>query len=163
MKTTPCVGCGYCCVKVTCTAGIEKFGVNKKPCQGLIWNDKDGRHWCKLGIGNDQAAHFYRNYLHMGAGCSSTLFNDWRTNIRDRTKSVSQPTSVISPIPPIMQVFLKCLAKQFVSPDVLYNTLVDFKREMSRTEIGEEKYEQIELEIKRCFDQNRQSFMKEFF
>lgn len=55
--------------------------VNGK-CTQLYWDPEAGRHWCKAikekpSLGDRVA---------IGGGCSSTLFNTWREELKDRTK-----------------------------------------------------------------------------
>jgi len=69
-----CLGCGYCCLKVQCQISIREYGV-RKICPALKWNGV--RHICLLAIK-------YKNELAINAGCSSSLFNLWRKEIKDR-------------------------------------------------------------------------------
>lgn len=71
-----CVGCGYCCLKGQCIYSIRKYG-NKKRCPALLWNAKKKRYFCLLVIDNDSL----RVGLAIGEGCSSSLFNEWRSNV----------------------------------------------------------------------------------
>lgn len=86
MNVTPCIGCAYCCSKVVCSLGAQVYGV-KPPCQGLVWDEKKGRHLCKLILDSrGELRTFLMEVLAIGAGCSSSLFNDWRTELRCRVK-----------------------------------------------------------------------------
>ena len=69
-KIAPCVGCGYCCMKVQCALGGVVLGFQGE-CDGLFF--KDGRFWCVLAKYSGA-----RRELYIGDGCSSTLFNTQR-------------------------------------------------------------------------------------
>lgn len=78
-----CVGCGYCCNKVTCPPGRwlapESHSENDK-CYFL---EKDGLvHRCGLIT---QSSGTLRKalewHLAIGAGCSSSMFNNYRDEI----------------------------------------------------------------------------------
>jgi hypothetical protein len=84
LKVQPCIGCGYCCT-IPCAPAIRIHN-GKMPCPSLIWNKDDKRHYCKLCLGEDGLK--FKDQLYVGAGCSSTLFNEWRTYLKDRTKIV---------------------------------------------------------------------------
>lgn len=85
MRVEPCLGCGYCCSKATCPLGAQVYGV-KFPCSGLVWNKAKGRHLCKLLLeSKGQLRKFIAEGLAIGAGCSSSLFNTWREDLRNRT------------------------------------------------------------------------------
>jgi len=74
----PCVGCGYCCIKVMCWIGLSKHGFNER-CPALTWSDSNERYYCKLAQEDATIA----DNLHIGAGCSSDL-NTWRKDVRER-------------------------------------------------------------------------------
>lgn len=67
MKSKPCVGCGYCCIKVQCAPSFFKYGEQKR-CPALYW---DGTCYRCKDIGE------YGSYLAIGEGCCSPL-NSWR-------------------------------------------------------------------------------------
>ena len=75
-RTSHCVGCGYCCSKVVCILGFERFGPNP-PCPAL--KEHDGRFWCGIV---EQATGMEKeeliDQLAIGAGCTSTMFNTVR-------------------------------------------------------------------------------------
>lgn len=75
-----CIGCGYCCVKVQCAASVSVYGV-KALCPALKWTGT--RHLC--GLMQGKRSWYYKKELAAGAGCSSPLFNNFRTEVRDRT------------------------------------------------------------------------------
>lgn len=74
-----CVGCGYCCLKVTCDVGYEYHRVSGKtyPCPSLRWSGK--RYVCDL-------AERYKIPLSIGEGCSSSL-NTWRKDVKERREN----------------------------------------------------------------------------
>ena len=65
MKTTPCIGCGYCCRKVRCAISYQMFKTDDKKCKALKWN---GKRWiCEIvcfiptiGFGCSSALNTYR-------------------------------------------------------------------------------------------------------
>ena len=81
MRTSPCVGCGYCCQKAPCPVAFimgwyEPYGV----CAGLVWNEQAGRYWCRAV--QDEPARTrlqLEESMAIGAGCSSTLCNSQRS------------------------------------------------------------------------------------
>lgn len=160
-KYTECIGCGYCCAKTQCVAGIDKFGTSHQPCLGLVWDEEAGRHWCRLGLGSDQSAFFYRQALYMGAGCSSAMFNEWRTDLKDRTKVLfDRPFQ--SPIPAIMQIFLRSLGRQFITGDCIELMLSDFNTSLLKQDYEEETIRIYIKWIKKYITENRSSFSTEF-
>jgi hypothetical protein len=78
MRITPCVGCGYCCVQAMCVAGSKYLGTTIERCPYLIWIEDKYR--CRLVV--DRIVN--PKELYIGDGCSSALFNDWRTEIKQR-------------------------------------------------------------------------------
>lgn len=82
----PCVGCGYCCQKVTCIAGeIEsaRLGVKAHPCPFLYQRDR--RYWCKLAEESRKTAEG----LAIGAGCCSPLNTQRRRLMTHPRRSVT--------------------------------------------------------------------------
>lgn len=67
-----CMGCGYCCCKAVCAFGRLRGAPVEAPCSFLTY--RDGRHWCAL-VKQEPVA---KSHMAIGAGCSSSLFNDWR-------------------------------------------------------------------------------------
>jgi len=80
MEVKPCIGCGYCC-SMPCTLSYFSGWIVDRKCIMLVWDAKAGRHWCKAIL--DDIADKYN--MAIGGGCSSTLFNDWREELKDRT------------------------------------------------------------------------------
>lgn len=77
MRVAPCVGCGYCCQKVLCFLGVSKYGSRAGPCPALVC--KDGRYWCGIIMeAAEPEKSRYKDWLAIGGGCSSSLFNTQR-------------------------------------------------------------------------------------
>lgn len=79
----PCVGCGYCCMKVACgvahnyfTFSFDTWGKGLR-CPALYWDGK--RYGCIMAMVSARV----RRELHIGAGCTSSL-NSWRGDVRKR-------------------------------------------------------------------------------
>jgi hypothetical protein len=76
-----CVGCGYCCKKVTCyfgrTQGTKDYMKEKNLCEFLL--EVDGRYRCRL---YQEAPAPLKEAMElgmgMGEGCSSSLCNEVR-------------------------------------------------------------------------------------
>ena len=76
-----CIGCGYCCFKAKCIAGMIEFPSGYDRCPGLIWDEVKKRHFCKLILDSDK----YSEELAIGEGCCMSL-NSWRREeLEDRT------------------------------------------------------------------------------
>ena len=72
-----CVGCGYCCLKVMCTVGIDRHGKGENRCPYLIF--EGDRYLCKLV--RDEVVSWRE--ISAGFGCSSSL-NNWRQDVKFR-------------------------------------------------------------------------------
>lgn len=73
-----CVGCGYCCLKATCTLGQTLFGL-ACPCGGLFWSIKENRFYCRAVLESSQCECIsVKEELAIGAGCCGSLFNTQR-------------------------------------------------------------------------------------
>ncbi|HRT26827.1 MAG TPA: hypothetical protein P5308_07420 [Syntrophales bacterium] len=80
----PCVGCGFCCIRQTCTFGCQRHPESLgKVCPELEWNGN--RYVCRLLKTPGPMVFFYKEELQVGGGCRSYL-NPWRKDIRPRTK-----------------------------------------------------------------------------
>lgn len=76
----PCIGCAHCCCQAVCTLGQQRnITVNDLPCPMLIWDGQ--RHWCKIIL---QEPRLHKTVS--DSGCPSTVFNDFRKNLKDRTR-----------------------------------------------------------------------------
>jgi len=77
-----CVGCGYCCLKKTCTFGVQRHpGSKGGRCPELRWNGR--RYLCAI-MDASRDGSYYRMELRAGAGCLTTL-NPWRQVVRERS------------------------------------------------------------------------------
>lgn len=78
LRTRPCVGCGYCCTEGPCGIAINYYGSEwLSPCPALV--EKAGRKWCKMVLqASGQKQRDCMEDLAIGAGCSSTMFNEMR-------------------------------------------------------------------------------------
>ncbi|HOK06904.1 MAG TPA: hypothetical protein PK836_06200 [Syntrophales bacterium] len=78
----PCVGCGYCCIRQTCTFGVQLHPESwDRTCPELFWDG--GRYRCRLLMDGDPRGDFYRDLLQAGQGCRSHG-NPWRRDVRPR-------------------------------------------------------------------------------
>lgn len=78
-----CIGCGYCCWKVTCEFGKSR-GAQYRPCSFLVF--ENGRHWCGLVLKGGETGKRAAKCIGIGVGCCSNL-NSWRMEpIKDRRK-----------------------------------------------------------------------------
>ncbi len=79
-----CVGCGYCCIRATCTYGLHRHpGAKDGLCPELEWTGK--RYICRMMAATSGMADFYREQLQAGQGCRSYL-NPWRKEVRPRKR-----------------------------------------------------------------------------
>ena len=77
-----CVGCGYCCIRNTCSFGVAKHPQDlDKTCPELSWTGT--RYTCKLMAADNKLADFYRRELLAGGGCRY-FNNPWRQDVRKR-------------------------------------------------------------------------------
>ncbi len=154
-----CVGCGYCCSKVTCEAGRRIYGPVKL-CPALIWSEDDKRHYCSLAMKPGEIGERYRKELSIGAGCSSAMFNDWRENIQDRT---GRAKNEIVNMDKFFKLFLYNLGKQWISKDVIYLTVHGTIQDMARIGTPKEVVNEIVKEINHILTENRSSYLDSFF
>ncbi len=153
---TDCVGCGFCCIKTPCHVAMRLYpGV--KHCPQLQWNGS--RYVCGLMILADPLGAEYRKQLYAGAGCCCTL-NDWRRDVKKREVELNR--TVINPIPEIMQIFLKCLAGNFVGGDLIKLTIYRMADILEKKGYAEDEIRSICMGIEHTFSENRHSFIKDF-
>lgn len=78
----PCLGCGYCCLKKTCTFGrLNHPEAESGRCPELQWNGK--RYVCGI-MSDPRSGDYFRMELRAGQGCV-TASNPWRQEIRERS------------------------------------------------------------------------------
>jgi len=158
---TKCVGCGYCCIKTKCSAAVRLYPESEQ-CPQLTWSDDDNRYYCGLMLLPGELGRAYRKELYAGTGCSSSLFNSWREDIRKRDEKDTEKLELISPIDQKFQAFLRCIGNQIMSSDIFKLTITAFVSEL--IQIGYEKSyakfvgDNVLLYIKN----NRPSFLKSF-
>lgn len=154
-----CVGCGYCCSKVICSVGVRAYNALKSPCPGLIWDQEANRHWCKLARMSGQQGIDYRAELFINTGCSSSLFNDWREDIHDRTfNKVYKQVKMDK----YFKLFIYALSKQWMSGDVLALTIGHWIMKLREEGVDESIIEGLVGEIQYIFGENRASYLKDF-
>jgi hypothetical protein len=127
--TQPCVGCGFCCLKTPCGASLRIHGTTDV-CPELNWNGS--RYECKLMTRPGQIGERYRKELYAGAGCCAGL-NSWRKEVKERDpKEANRPkyTPKTPEIPPMMQLFLATLGRQFVSGDMIELTCLGWEEQL---------------------------------
>jgi len=155
-KIEDCIGCGFCCWKSMCQAGHRLYP-GAELCPALIWNGK--RHVCDLMQLPGNLGELYRKELYAREGCCSNL-NSWRRMpLEDRTKvkRLSRES-----LPELFQIFLHCLGKEWISPDVFYLTVSNFCNELKKREYTKEKIEGISKLIIHYLKGNETSFKKDF-
>lgn len=153
-----CVGCGYCCMKTICAAGERIYGPVKQ-CPSLIWDENAKRHYCELVMKPGEIGERYRKELFIGAGCSSSLFNDWRENIQDRT---GKTKNEIIQLDKFFKLFLYNLSRQFVSKEVIYLTVHGTIRDMVKVGTPKEVVDEVVKEINHILTENRASYLDSF-
>jgi hypothetical protein len=153
-----CVGCGYCCIKTQCDASRRLYGVVDL-CPQLSWVEDKKRYVCELMMLPGDLGISYRKQLYAGEGCCSSL-NDWRRDVKKRFKIEVSPN--YNPLPDYFQVFLKCLAGNFMSSDVMALTLAQMASELKKRDYSQSQIDDLLIHIQRSFSQNRHSFMEDF-
>ena len=92
-----CVGCGYCCIRNTCTFGVALHPEERERiCPELEWTGS--RYTCRLMAPSHPLADFYRRELQAGGGCRS-FNNPWRRDIRQRKEDEAAPARDGTPWP----------------------------------------------------------------
>lgn len=98
MKVKPCIGCGYCCKKAMCATGVAIGGFHSE-CPYLVHNGLIYR--CRLvGLGYN---------IGQGMGCSSTLFNTERDQMKARLEKISTFIFTMDEFMPVLMETLKKL------------------------------------------------------
>ena len=109
-----CIGCGYCCLKAKCIAGARLYGVSDNTCEALVFDEKDQRHKCKLVMFGNSLSDHYKNELHIGEGCCSSM-NTWRKEpIQNRIPKI-YVTPQQTPLHPTLKILLECIGSDFTS------------------------------------------------
>ena len=153
-----CNGCGFCCTKALCEAA-QRLYRGATQCPQLLWNEGQARYVCGLMSIPGPLGQNYREELHAGAGCCSSL-NSWRQDVKQRVPELKHTN--LNPLPTIMQVFIKNLAGQFISSDVIHLALAGFQQDMVRRKYDPDEVNRIIKHIYTTFTSQRTSFTKEF-
>ena len=157
MKTQPCVGCGYCCMKTPCDASRRLYP-GATICPQLFW--VLDRYECGLMKIAGLVGEGYREELAAGEGCCSSL-NSWRQDVKPR--NTFDARHQLPPLSTEFQVFLKCWASEFISVDMIRLVLAKMKKAL----IEQQNYSEVDAavtihQIMHYIESNRHSFMKEF-
>lgn len=153
-----CVGCGYCCLKTPCVAAVRLYGSGITECPKLVWNETAQRYFCDLMLIPGPVGDGYREELYAGAGCCCGL-NSWRKDIRKRTGKKSDH---INPLPLLMQKFIGCMAKEYISDNTVYFVISRLRESLKDDNYSIDEINAITQNIVRIFQENRGSFTKEF-
>ena len=158
MKIKKCIGCGYCCMKSPCEASLRLYG-SIKECPQLIWNEQTNRYNCNLMLLPGLIGQGYREELFAGTGCCSSL-NSWRLDVKKRTGI--ELSTHCNPLPKLLQQFIKCLAAQFVSGDVISLTISSLINMLKNDGYSKKEIHVIVSNIINIFQDNQQSITKDF-
>lgn len=157
-----CVGCGWCCIVNPCAAAL-RLNPHIKKCPHLLWKKEEKKYRCDLmEIDGPFGPHAtqYKKDLNAGTGCSSTLFNDWREDVKER--DLIDRNSDWNPIDPVLQTFIKCLSNNFITNDTILLTLSQMKADLKNKTYTDREIEHISKSIIHMFKQNKNSYMEEF-
>lgn len=154
-----CVGCGWCCIVNPCAAAL-RLNPHIKKCPYLLWKKEEKKYRCDLMLFPGPLGEEYRKELHAGAGCSSTLFNDWRDDVKER--DLIDRNSDWNPIDPVFQTFIKCLSNNFITSDTIFLTLSQMKADLKNKTYTDREIEHISKSIIHMFKQNKNSYAEEF-
>ena len=116
-RTTPCVGCGYCCKTAPCGVALRIYG-NITQCPSLKWDAEKQRHIC--GIIADPVIGFkFAEELAIGAGCCSPLCNTWRQDVHNRI----EPEPLAYQLGAEAQAIISAFARDWITGDQLWLAL----------------------------------------
>ena len=158
MKTKECIGCGYCCMERLCDPALRLYG-NLKECPQLIWEEQDNRYVCGLMLIGGPVGLGYRQELSAGAGCCAGL-NSWRLDVKKRTGI--ELSTYLNPLPKLMQMFIRCLAAEFISGSTIVLALGRLESMLNKDGYSEEEIKLITYNIVNVYKENRNSFTKGF-
>jgi hypothetical protein len=103
----------------------------------------------------------YRSELYAGTECSSSLFNDWRKDIRQRTQITDKYQK--NPLSLDLQIFAKALASEpFLSSDTLHIAVYGFINELQKKGYEKKESEYLGSWLQHVLFENRNSFAKDF-
>ena len=158
MKTSECVGCGFCCFKAKCGAAVRLYP-SAEICPALEWNKERKRYICMLMDLPGNLGPEYRKELYAGEGCCSNL-NTWRKDVQQRKEIEWKHKAVL--IPKIFQMFLASLGKEWISSDVLYLAISGFQQDLIKDGYAVEESKEIITLVAHYLKSNRPSRIKEF-
>ena len=157
-KVSQCVGCGYCCMKTPCDAS-QRLYKGATLCPQLEWSEKNNRYICGLMVIPGALGQDYRQELHCGAGCCSSM-NSWRQDVKKRIPDLQHTN--YNPLPEIMQVFIKNLGGQFISSDCIHLALGGLQVDLIKRKYDPDEVNYIIKSIYNAFGSQRSSFTEEF-
>lgn len=157
IMVSPCVGCGFCCIKTPCDVSRRVYGAGIRDCPGLEWNGE--RYVCNLCT-KDILGERYREELYIGKGCCCNL-NSWRKEVIPR-RDQDLPQSGIVSLDPLFQKFLFSMGREMLSGDKTYLMLATFQDLLKRNGKSENEIKSISKAIVHCLRNNRPSYMDEF-
>lgn len=157
MKVSDCVGCGFCCIEAKCMASLRLGGLGNHRCNYLEWSPFRNRYICRLMELEGELGRIYRKELHAGAGCCSNL-NSWRKDVKNRDKPEGKTTE----IDPDFQVFLHCIGREFLSKDVVYLALMNFKKTLLDSGRSESEVLNVTTLVAHYIGGEKSSFMESF-
>ena len=157
LRTKPCVGCGFCCLKAKCAAGVRLYR-SSDICNALIWSKEKNRYYCDLMELPGILGETYREELYAGAGCCSNL-NTWRQNVINRTEEKKEK---IINIGPLFQIFLKAMGREMISGDSLYLMISGFETELKSREYSDKEILEIKKSIVHHIKNNRSKMYDNF-
>ncbi len=102
---------------------------------------------------------WYREELSAGAGCCSGL-NSWRLDVKKRTGI--ELSTHLNPLPKLLQMFIRCLAAEFISGDTIVLALGSLHSMLEKDGYSEEEIQVIKVNIVNVYQGNRDSFTKGF-
>ena len=163
VKTSPCLGCGFCCMKAPCFVALRVHGNGITQCPELRWNND--RYTCRLATLPGSLGDRYREELAIGAGCCCGL-NDWRKDVKQRDLNDANPARHTAPsgpsIPPMMQSFLAILGRQFISGDAIALICRGWKGQLIKDGMSEAEAESLMKLASHYVRGNRSKFMEDF-
>lgn len=163
IKVKPCVGCGCCCIKARCSTSLRIWPyVKENECPGLIWDNEQNRYICKLAAMTGPKGIEYRAELYIGDGCCMSM-NSWRTDIQPRRKcDTTEPEIVKYTLDKIFAAFLRSLAGNFISGDVISLTCFGMAHTLEQQGMSKEEIQAIMKEIVYHFSNSRSHFQENF-
>jgi len=158
MKTNPCVGCGFCCIKAKCVAGSRLYK-SSDICNALVWREDQKRYICDLMTLPGIIGEGYRKELYAGEGCCSNL-NSWRNDVIKRTEDKKQIN--LNNIDPLFQMFLRAMGREMMSGDKIYLILCGMEYELKNRNFPDNEIKDIKNLIIHHIKNNRNTMFDSF-